>query len=129
MFESLNEKLAGVFKKLKGHGKLSEDNINGVLREIRLALLEADVNFRVVKDFVETLRERAIGQEVLKSLTPAQQVIKETEFNRAFPHTNNVCWTAGFWQNDYRRESSAPPFEEKPPSLPSSGGYFASRCS
>jgi len=76
MFESLNEKLAGVFKKLKGHGKLSEDNINGVLREIRLALLEADVNFRVVKDFVETLRERAIGQEVLKSLTPAQQVIK-----------------------------------------------------
>jgi signal recognition particle subunit SRP54 len=76
MFESLNEKLADVFKKLKGHGKLSEDNIKGVLREIRLALLEADVNFRVVKDFVETLRERSIGQEVLKSLTPAQQVIK-----------------------------------------------------
>jgi signal recognition particle subunit SRP54 len=76
MFESLNEKLADVFKKLKGHGKLSENNIKGVLREIRLALLEADVNFRVVKDFVETLRERAIGQEVLRSLTPAQQVIK-----------------------------------------------------
>jgi signal recognition particle subunit SRP54 len=76
MFESLNEKLTGVFKKLKGHGKLSEDNIKSVLREIRIALLEADVNFRVVKDFVENLRERAIGQEVLKSLTPAQQVIK-----------------------------------------------------
>lgn len=76
MFESLNEKLADVFKKLKGHGKLSENNIKGVLREIRLALLEADVNFRVVKNFVESLSERAIGQEVLQSLTPAQQVIK-----------------------------------------------------
>jgi len=76
MFDSLSEKLSLVFKKLKGHGKLTEENIKEVLREIRLALLEADVNFRVVKDFIENLRKRAIGQEVLQSLTPAQQVIK-----------------------------------------------------
>ena len=76
MFDSLNERLTLVFKKLKGHGKLTEENIKGVLREIRLALLEADVNFRVVKNFIEGLRKRSIGKEVLESLTPAQQVIK-----------------------------------------------------
>ena len=76
MLDNLNEKLTLIFKKLKGHGKLTEDNIKEVLREIRLALLEADVNFRVVKDFIEILRKRATGQEVLESLTPAQQVIK-----------------------------------------------------
>ena len=76
MFDNLSEKLGLVFKKLKGHGKLTEGNIGEVLREIRLALLEADVNFRVVKDFVEILRKRSVGREVLESLTPAQQVIK-----------------------------------------------------
>lgn len=76
MFDSLSEKLAVVFKKLRGRGKLTEDNIKDVLREIRLALLEADVNFKVVKDFIEALRQRAVGQEVLESFTPAQQVVK-----------------------------------------------------
>ncbi len=76
MFESLTDKLSSVFKKLRGHGKLSEENINDALKEVRLALLEADVNFRVVKDFIERIRARAVGQEVLESLTPAQQVIK-----------------------------------------------------
>ncbi len=76
MFESLTDKLSSVFKKLRGHGKLSEENINEALKEVRLALLEADVNFRVVKDFIERIRSRAVGQEVLESLTPAQQVIK-----------------------------------------------------
>jgi signal recognition particle subunit SRP54 len=76
MFESLTDKLSSVFKKLRGHGKLSEENINEALKEVRLALLEADVNFRVVKDFIERIRARAVGQEVLESLTPAQQVIK-----------------------------------------------------
>lgn len=76
MFDNLSEKLDSVFKKLRGRGVLSEDNIKQTLREVRLALLEADVNFRVVKDFVATVRERALGQEVLKSLNPAQQVIK-----------------------------------------------------
>jgi signal recognition particle subunit SRP54 len=76
MFDSLTEKFDTVFKKLRGHGRLSEDNIQEALREVRLVLLEADVNFRVVKDFIAAVRERAVGQDVLKSLTPAQQVIK-----------------------------------------------------
>jgi signal recognition particle subunit SRP54 len=76
MFDSLTEKFDAVFKKLRGHGRLSEENIQEALREVRLVLLEADVNFRVVKDFIAAVRERAVGQEVLKSLTPAQQVIK-----------------------------------------------------
>ncbi|MCX7634600.1 MAG: signal recognition particle protein [Syntrophales bacterium] len=76
MFESLTEKLEGIFKRLKGRGRLDEENIQGALREIRMALLEADVNFRVVKDFIEEVRKRAIGQEVLESITPGQQVVK-----------------------------------------------------
>ncbi|KPJ68800.1 MAG: signal recognition particle [Syntrophobacter sp. DG_60] len=76
MFENLTEKLNGVFKRLKGRGKLNEDNINQALKEIKLALLEADVNYKVVKDFLESVREKALGQEVMRSLTPAQQVIK-----------------------------------------------------
>ncbi|WP_298039966.1 signal recognition particle protein [uncultured Desulfuromonas sp.] len=76
MFDNLTEKFDSVFKKLRGQGRLSEDNIKAALREVRLVLLEADVNFRVVKDFVAAVRERAVGQDVLKSLTPAQQVIK-----------------------------------------------------
>ncbi|RJP58616.1 MAG: signal recognition particle protein [Deltaproteobacteria bacterium] len=76
MLESLTEKLNAVFKKLRGHGKLTEQNIKDVLREIRLVLLEADVNFKVVKDFIEAIRVKALGQEVLTSFTPAQQVIK-----------------------------------------------------
>jgi len=76
IFENLAEKLQNVFKKLKNKGKLTEKDVNDVMREIRLALLEADVNFKVVKDFVNKLKERAVGSEVLESLTPAQQVIK-----------------------------------------------------
>lgn len=76
MFESLSEKLQGVFKKLRGKGGLTESDVNEALREVRLVLLEADVNFKVVKDFVATVKERAIGQDVLKGLNPAQQVIK-----------------------------------------------------
>jgi len=76
MFDSLTDKLSSVFKKLRGHGKLSEQNISEALKEVRLALLEADVNFKVVKDFMERIRVRAVGQEVLESITPAQQVVK-----------------------------------------------------
>lgn len=75
-FESLSDKLSGVFKKLRGRGKLSEADIKEVMREIKLALLEADVNFKVVKDFVNAVSSRAVGKEVLESLTPAQHVIK-----------------------------------------------------
>jgi signal recognition particle subunit SRP54 len=76
MFESLSDKLQNVFKKLSGKGGLTEADINEALREVRLALLEADVNFRVVRDFVNRVKERAIGVDVLESLTPAQQVVK-----------------------------------------------------
>jgi signal recognition particle subunit SRP54 len=76
MFDNLSDRLNSVFKKLKGHGKLSEKNIEEGLREVRMALLEADVNYKVVKDFVASIKGRAIGQEVLESLTPGQQVIK-----------------------------------------------------
>ena len=76
MFENLTEKLDGIFKRLKGRGRLDEENIQGALREIRMALLEADVNFKVVKDFIEDVRVRAVGQEVLESITPGQQVVK-----------------------------------------------------
>ena len=76
MFEGLGDKLGGVFKKLKGEGTLSEGNIKDALREVRMALLEADVNFKVTRDFVEAVREKAMGKEVLESLTPAQQFIK-----------------------------------------------------
>lgn len=76
MFEGLSEKLDGVFRKLKGHGRLTEANIEEGLKEVRLALLEADVHYRVVKQLVADIKQRAIGQEVLSSLTPGQQVIK-----------------------------------------------------
>ncbi len=76
MFEGLSEKLQTIFKKLRGHGKLTEQNIQEALREVRIALLEADVNFKVVKDFIQSVEKRAIGQEVMASLTPAQQMIK-----------------------------------------------------
>lgn len=76
MFESLSDRLSGVFRKLGGQSRLTEENIREGLREVRLALLEADVNFKVVKDFVETVREKCLGQEVLKGVSPAQQVVK-----------------------------------------------------
>lgn len=75
-FEGLSEKLNNVFKKLKSHGKLTEKDVTEAMREVKLALLEADVSYKVVKDFVKKVSERAVGEDVLTSLTPAQQVIK-----------------------------------------------------
>src|SRR3954469_7981752 len=76
MFESLGDKLELVFKRLRGHGKISESVMNEALREIRMALLEADVALPVVQAFVERVREQALGQEVLRSLTPEQHLVK-----------------------------------------------------
>lgn len=76
MFETLTDKLQGIFDNLAKHGRLSESDVNVAMREVRLALLEADVNFKVVKEFVARVKERAIGSEVMNSLTPAQQVVK-----------------------------------------------------
>ena len=76
MFDSLTEKLEGAFKKLRSRGRLTPENIQSGLKEVRMALLEADVHYKVTKDFIKSVQERAVGSDVLKSLTPAQQVIK-----------------------------------------------------
>src|ERR1700744_3568844 len=76
MFENLQEKLQRAFKNLRGQGTLTEENIQEALKEIRMALLEADVNFKVVKQFIDRVSEKAVGQEVMTALSPAQQVIK-----------------------------------------------------
>src|SRR5678816_4727552 len=76
MFESLTDKLELTFKRLRGEGKISEKNIDDALREVRLALLEADVHVKVVKTFLDSVKAKSMGQEVLQSLTPEQQFIK-----------------------------------------------------
>ncbi len=76
MFDNLTDKLGQTFKRLRGHGKLSEANVKDALREVRLSLLEADVHYAVVKDFIAAVKERALGKEVLTSITPGQQVVK-----------------------------------------------------
>ena len=76
MFSRLSDKLQDVFKDLRGHGRISEDNINDALREVRLALLEADVHFKVAKDFIARVKEKSLGEEVLRSVTPGQQIVK-----------------------------------------------------
>src|SRR5258708_16680765 len=76
MFDNLSEKLQRVFKNLRGEGKLTAENMDAALREIRVALLEADVHFRVVKQLIEAIKEKAMGEEVLSALSPSQQVIK-----------------------------------------------------
>src|ERR1700761_1913846 len=76
MFENLSEKLQRAFKNLRGQGTISEENMQEALREIRVALLEADVNLNVVKELIEHIREKAVGQEVLTALSPTEQVVK-----------------------------------------------------
>lgn len=75
-FDGLSEKLSAAFKRLRSKGKLSESDVKEAMREVRLALLEADVNYKVAKDFTQKVTERAVGSEVMESLTPAQMVIK-----------------------------------------------------
>ena len=109
IFESLSDKIQGTLNKLKGKGKLTEKDINNAMREIKLSLLEADVNFKVVKDFIKTLKERSLGSEVMESLTPGQQVVKivneemikllgESESKIDFSDDITVimmCWSSG----------------------------------
>ena len=87
-FESLSEKLNGIFKNMKNKGSLTEKDIDATMREVKLALLEADVNFKVVKEFVATVKEKAMGEDVLASLTPDQQI-----------QVHNVAdgWPPGYW--------------------------------
>src|SRR2546423_12542813 len=76
MFSQLGDKLQEIFKDLRGHGKISEENIDAALRQIRLALLEADVDFQVAKKFIARVKEKALGESVLRSITPGQQMVK-----------------------------------------------------
>ena len=76
MFDSLTGKLQNVFRNLRGLGKISEENVSDSLREVRMALLDADVNFKVVKDFLDRIKEKSLGQEVIQSVHPGQQIIK-----------------------------------------------------
>src|SRR5439155_8630899 len=76
MFSQLGDKLQEIFKDLRGHGKISEENIDAALRQVRLALLEADVDFQVAKGFIARVREKALGEAVLRSITPGQQIVK-----------------------------------------------------
>ena len=75
-FESLSDKLQNIFKNLRSKGLLTEDDVKAALKEVKIALLEADVSFKVVKDFIKKVQERAVGQDVMSSLTPGQMVIK-----------------------------------------------------
>ncbi len=76
VFEGLSAKLQETMKKIRGQGRVTEKDVKEIMREIKLALLEADVNFKVVKEFINKVSERAVGQDVLESLTPGQQVVK-----------------------------------------------------
>src|SRR5580698_6844748 len=76
MFSQLGDKLQDVFKDLRGHGTISETNITDALREVRMALLEADVDYNVSKNFIARVREKALGEDVLRSVTPGQQIVK-----------------------------------------------------
>ena len=100
VFEGLSEKLQSVIKKIKGAGRVTEKDVKAMMREVKLALLEADVNFKVVKDFIDKVSERAVGQEVLESLTPGQQVVK-------IVHEELISLMGGKTENI--SSSSAPP--------------------
>ena len=121
MFESLSDRLQGVFRSLRGEARLTEATVEAALREIRMALLEADVNFKVVKAFIDRVRDRAVDQEVLKSLTPAQQVVRivRDEMLALFgetagglppsqAHPRSFCfWDCRVWQDDDRGKAGA----------------------
>ena len=96
-FENLADKLQQTFKKLRGKGKISEADLKGAMREVKLALLEADVNFKVVKDFINSVSEKALGAKVLESLTPGQQVIKivNEELTALMGEKNENCENFG----------------------------------
>jgi signal recognition particle subunit SRP54 len=99
-FDGLSEKLNGIFKKLRSRGRLTESDVKEAMREVRMALLEADGNFKVAKEFVANVTEKAIGSNILESLTPAQQVIKIVN--------DELCQLMGGTQSRIRMASSGP---------------------
>ena len=129
MFDNLSDKLQRVFKNLRGEGKLTPENMEAALREIRVALLEADVHFRVAKQFIEAVKEKAMGEEVLTALSPTQQVVKivrdemvkmlgkhQSKLRTANepPTVYHDRRPAGLRQNHLHRQARALAFEERP---------------
>ena len=113
-FDSLSEKLQNVFKNLRSKGRLTEDDVKTALKEVKMALLEADVNFRVVKKFVKDVQERAIGQDVMSGLNPGQMVIKivnEEMVKLMGSETTEICVPAGKrrWTSHYDGRSAVEP--------------------
>ena len=123
MFEALTQRLEVIFDRLRGAGRLTEENIQEALREVRVALLEADVNFKVVRAFIERVRAKAVGQDVLQSLTPGQQVVKvvhdelvellggaapPAHDGPAAADRDHAAGPAGVRQDDERRQARPP---------------------
>ena len=111
-FEGLSSRLQEITRKIRGKARISESDLKEMLREVKLALLEADVNYKIVKEFIETIREKALGQDVLKSLTPGQQVVKivkdeivellrrnrgKGKFYAKSTNSNNACRSSRIW--------------------------------
>ncbi len=111
-FEGLSSRLQEITRKLRGKARINESDLKEMLREVKLALLEADVNYKIVKEFINTIQEKALGQDVLKSLTPGQQVVKivkdeliellrwnrkQNKFYTKSSNNNNVSWFTRIW--------------------------------
>ncbi len=107
MFENLSTKLDSIFKKLRGHGKLTEENIQEALKEVRMALLEADVNFKVVKDFIQQVQGRAVGQEVGRDDLPdGRRGGEDPSFGKS-SRSHYAGRSPWMWENNHGRETRA----------------------
>ena len=141
MFDNLSDKLQRVFKNLRGEGKLTAENMEDALREIRVALLEADVHFKVVKQFIEQRKEKAMGEEVLTALSPRQQVVKivrdelikmlgsapgQAAVCERAAERRDDCRPAGFGQDDEHRQAGAVADERRQQAATGLGGRLPS---
>ena len=119
-FEGLSSRLQEITRKIRGKARITESDLKEMLREVKLALLEADVNYKIVKDFITTIQEKALGQDVLKSLTPGQQVIKivkdelvellrrnrkQNQFHTKSTNNYYASRIAGIWKNNNSRKT------------------------
>ena len=140
MFDSLSSKLQNAFRNLRGLGKISEANVGDSLREVRMALLEADVNFKVARDFIERVKTKAIGAEVVQSIQPGQQIVKiihdelvdllGSPKHRAEAGWQSKLhsdgWLARLRQNHFQRQACAPAPEAGTPAAARGGGRLPS---
>ena len=128
MLTALTDKLSGVFRGLSGRGRISEENVRDAMRDVRTALLEADVNFKVVKDFTDRVMEKAQGQEVIKSLKPGEVMVKivyDDLFCSARPHHHYDVRPPGLGENDDLREAGEVSGEQGASADAGGGGFAA----